>query len=556
MKCEFCGNEIAENSKFCEKCGARVEVAKAPAPVPPVVSDVANSASAVVGNVSDVAKNLPKEQLIKFGGIAVAAIVVIVVLFNVLGGLFQSDNFTANEDLLIRFTYEDDHIEVINSNGKSVELDTEEVYRTATNFDGSAMLVLDYDGVLYLIADAKEVEIAEDVSSYAISDDGSYIAYIVEDDGEYTVCYYSVSKDEALDVEETEDKISALALSPDGKTLAYTTYADGEYTAYLVEYGKDAEKFEKNSYIYALSDSAKYIYYVDTDDMTFFVRTGDEDEKLAADAGDMSYIYYNVDYTECLYVYGGVTYISVKGGEKTKLVSDSFYGLVAPAGITAKSMGNSSYHYNISTFKETFAVLGDDIAYISKKYELEKIDDTSAVQLLSDNSSIIYQDGSDFVKYTSKDLDDPAKEYETDGYPITWVSSDDGKIIYFVNDDQELFYTKGENDPEKIADDVASIVMIPGTTTVFFLMDYSNDSGVLYYSANGKDKVKVDGGGDVTMMAVYGDEIIYLANYDTDDGFEVYTMTSKGKSTLLAEEVIDVASSDLSFVANDYYYYW
>jgi hypothetical protein len=101
----------------------------------------------------------------------------------------------------------------------------------------------------------------------------------------------------------------------------------------------------------------------------------------------------------------------------------------------------------------------------------------------------------------------------------SFVVSVDGRTIYFVNDDNELFFVEGEDNNTRIADDVGAWrkTMMPDSNRVFFVGDFSSrtNSGTLFYSDNGGDRVRVPGGNDVTSVWSSANSVFY-SNIDGD----------------------------------------
>ena len=96
MYCKKCGAQIAENSKFCAKCGAATDVDNASeepnapepaqAPPPPVNATLAPAqASAVAEPAAKPAAKLSNRGIIIIAGSIVAIIALVFILMNVFG---------------------------------------------------------------------------------------------------------------------------------------------------------------------------------------------------------------------------------------------------------------------------------------------------------------------------------------------------------------------------------------------------------------------------------------------------------------------------------------
>jgi hypothetical protein len=312
-----------------------------------------------------------------------------------------------------------------------------------------------------------------------------------------------------------------VCLSPNGKAVAYVSdFNDdsGEFVGYLKIEGKPAEKLGDNMYAIAMSDGGAIVYYIKwtTSENTSFslnVKSGSNDNRLIANVS-LSDVYpmFNKDYSQAIFNYDNKAYISRNGGERERINSSYIGGLVLPRG--TQSTGGAGTVYGISNFANTLALDSEGVIYIDDKYEITRI-----LGSAYGGMATISNDGKTFLFISSSGnlcSIDPTKanaERVTLARDVVaYVASDDGKTIYYVNDDDELWCIKGNNDAVRISDDVYpnQLALSYSSNRVFFLVDYNTTSGgQLYFSSNGGAKTRVAGGNDVRTVTSTPTNIFY-----------------------------------------------
>ncbi len=499
------------------------------------------------------AKTAKKNTMVKLLAIAVplAAVIALCVMF--LPSLLNSGGVVITNNIEFYGT-EDGSIVLINDN-TPIKFD-EDIISMEKNFDASKAVVLvdngsdGYTGSLWYVSANDKFKIADDVASYVMSDSGDGIAYCVKNDDEnYTgnLNLYVVSKKEVQLISKNVFYEFSMSISPDGKTVAYVEgnyYEDDEFTGYIKKTGADAEKLGANKRCIAVSDNAIYAYYVKYSGSgeELYVKNGENDIKLAIYPDS---ILFNADYSQVIVSYDNKAYISLNGKDKQKIANASVWGVLLH---DRQSINYNSFNeyltnvYNIKDFAGVSLISNnDDVLYINKDYETTKVISSTYsgnYQMAANGKTIFYLDRSD--KLCKMDVSRPDAEkiiIAEDVY--SFLPTDDGNTVYYINSYDELWAAVGTSKPVKISDDVyGGLVIQQGSNRVFFLTDYSSYSGTLYYSDNGGKRVKVQGADDVYSMHSGGKYIYYFSEYDSDSSTcDVYINSGDGKSIKLAEGV-------------------
>ena len=208
MFCNQCGSPLEEGTLFCASCGAKQDVAEASATTPvaaePVTAvPVVNDAPAEPKKKFDLMAN---KKLFMFGGAGLVVVLLVVLLFMFIGG-GSSVKYDKYADLMVDYLNFDGDGHLFTTNGDMAELD-DVVYDGDTSADQSRIaFTIREDGVqvlYYADTDMDPKFVEEDVYEFAISYDGSHIAYIQDMNAEWTagdLYLYSIEDDKAVNVD-------------------------------------------------------------------------------------------------------------------------------------------------------------------------------------------------------------------------------------------------------------------------------------------------------------------------------------------------------------------
>ena len=526
MFCSKCGSKIEDGCAFCTQCGAKVENGNAP--VVESASEAKSAKKEKTKKQKDCMNNKNKIVGIVASVIVVAVIVGLVFLVK---GLFGGSNQVSkyaeiNYDLSPYVLY----------NGKIVE-DYEGVttqYALGTSLSGDCIITSDD----YCIKDGKAYELEDVISHHvAVAASGNGVAYCTEDGA---VMLLNPDTGKTTTIEKKGD-FAGVAISPDGKTVLYT---DGE-VAYIYNKGKSTEIFEADDGVImvgAVSDGAKYIFIdenvYDTNTMYCLDKDGDEIEKFK----DVSYVKYtNADNTQIAFFngYRGVgdemiVYdATTEDGTKIEFndSDDNVFRALIPiahkysavsaaisahygnavgvknlfaSGVTAFDTDNlleCYYHFGDYTgafgesgylgYNDVFMELG---IYGIEDEEFEKVAEKIYGYALLSNGNLVYVDvNGKLVLYKGGDKETIDRDV------VSYIDSYDGKTIYYLTSDGELYrYKNGKS--KELAEDVSNVMVVGNDMAVWNVKNdkyYNTDEAYLtdvidqYIYDNGKVK-KVD----------------------------------------------------------------
>lgn len=524
MKCEFCGQENAEESRFCEKCGAELKK-----PEGPDAGGTVQAAGAAVTKAADEAKKIiskiPKKALI-IGAAAVVVLILIIILVCAL----QPAKYPSRKADISFLYYEDDEQTEVLVNGSALKTKIDgSVSSRQIAMDGTSAMALGEDGTLYYV-DTKEMTVVkEDVEGFILAATGKGALYI---DVDGAIWLYNCKNEKAEKIVE-DAEVEAAVIAPDGASAAYATVEendDGEQETEAFLYLKgESSSIGKNIMPVAMSNSGKYVYALNNENELYVVPNGKEKEKLATDLSS-GYIILNADHTQIGFATQDERiYISDKGGEKVKLLNSPSCSPVAPTN-TAVFYSYNTITYDIKTFGGNVVSMSDAVYFVDDKFETEKISNIDgSVMITDDGKTVVYQKNQDLYRAEVSKPEDAVKLADD---IVSFNMTSDGKKVYYINEDEELWCKNGSSDSVKIADDVYNIV-ITSKDVALFLGDYNSSSGgTLYSCKNGKSKDKI--AEDVTSVRT-GAKTAY---YTVKDGDTTTIFVSKGdaKFSQIAED--------------------
>lgn len=541
IKCEFCGELVRSDETACPKCGAQLKYSKQ-ASIEAVTGEFIASKLKKIKKagtkgiekikvaVSSVDDSKAKKWMDKYGKYIPAAcallvsVMILLIAVTWVASTPKLEAYGANE-----LTYYSSDQETIIYNNRKIVARVNNPY-DAPSFSmdhTKAAILSDFDGedggTLYYIDSAGKKEIDDSVLYYVMAASGNSVAYLTDydpSDHTATLKLYRRKKTviirSKMDISHNDN--ANLVISPDGKAVAYQEYNDGAFAAYVSVNGREPKKLGKSKEIVAMSDKAKYIYYIDYDNDKnsgeFYVKSGNSKVKLAADADSLGELIFNKDCTQIVFHYEKKTYISSNAEDKIKLLNNRAY-LLLPANTVWLSQDSNNTIYGINSFEDMLLISSEDIYYIDDNYELNKLTDICYKAAVSnDMSKLIYLDYSDTLHIvTQLDCNNP-KDTELDADDIiSFTVSEDGKTVYYINGDDELYSITASAKANKIADDVNQYNLVVLKNRMFFMVDY-HDTGSLYYTS-GKRKTAVKNADEVTYVYRLGNGLVYQeSDYD------------------------------------------
>ena len=555
MTCSYCGQENQPGVRFCSRCGAQFPSTPAPQAQPPYIPADESRPDRTAGGAPGKLKSPLMKKILMIAipviVIVIAAIIVIPLATGGSGNAMRKDH--------IQLFFEGEDLIIISGNNNAKFTIDGEFYSMQRSIDGSkAALLTDFDydndngGTLWFVTTSGVYHVADDVMACLLADSGNGLVYASEFDREYSAAslyLYDTSSRKAARV--TDDAYFSLynyrhgvCISPNGKSISFISDyndEDDSFYGYMSIDGKSPERIGSNMFAVALSDGGRYLYYAkesDSGNHSLHVRSGRNDYRLVSEVsgGSMSL---NMDYSQAVFNDGDRSYITRNGGEKERISGSYIRSFIFPRG--TQMGGNHDFFtvYGIRSFLNNVVRNEDGLAYLSNSLDMTRISSTSqyaSSAFISDNGrTLLYLNNSGHL--SAIDPTKPGAERREIGRNVeNFIATNDTSVIYFVNEDDELYYVKGDNAPVKVADDVyANSLRMPFYSKMaFFLVDYSprDSSGELFYSNNGARRAKVERGNDITSLWVTPTNVFFE---NIDD--EVYRSNGNEVFIKFAEDV-------------------
>ena len=523
-KCKNCGTEIKDEIKFCGVCGT------------PAGSS-GPSSGATVKQISSPKKNVKKIIVpVAIALIAVAALIIAAVLFIPPKYGFQKGNvyISQGSDGVVVIPHNknrqviEGYIRKINGFESMSSLDgTKAAFmideKRIVTYAGAKIINEGYD--LYLVTETIQ-RIDSGVYYFYLAASGNAIAYVKEYDPLNENCelwlYSNGNKTRITSRLGTNFEDNFVAISPDGRTLAYTTVREERYAGVL--WNGSENDLGSNVFPFAVSNDTKYLYYKRNE--SFYVQKGLNNENREKLGENSRNFHLNRDLSQIVYIDGVRTYISTKGESRLSL-SGTMLNFILPGGTGFIRSENMVSFIDVANFSNTFYVNGDDsLIRINGKYETDSVArNVKDVFLAKDGKTLNYIRTSNNRLHRLNGLNAKAEPVQvSDVFIRNLYAIDDGKSVFYVNDDYDIFYLKGEGKPFTVSNNFSSrgslysrIVLFNGNT-LFYIADDE-----LYMSTGGRGSVIRAMNGDVKQISTnmitlevttedYGDVLTYRSS--------------------------------------------
>jgi hypothetical protein len=481
IKCPNCGTSVADNMNFCGACGSKVEHTAEVKTV--AVSRVPKLKRPLTGAINP-------RKIIKPAIAAALLTVIIIVAVNI----FMPPKYGQIKGSI--FIMQDGDNIIVQPHGKNKTTIDGFLVTQQRNFDGTKaiMLVNNASDVfgggnsLYLIGD-RVTFIANDVYSARFSYSGDGIAYVRDVIGMIgELCLYRDGRTNIIENEFTA--YGSYVISPDGKIISYALIEEGNMTAYLhdgrrKELGRDITPL-------AVANNARYVYF--NRNATLFVQRSDNSD-TRENLGSGSYINaFNKDLSQAVYTREGRSFIS-RNGERGSALSGLVISFLLPRGTI-----NNSMIIGISSFADTFYLDSENnVRRINNKFEVSGnvARGVTDAHLASDGKTVTYQRNDRISRINgSAENADPVDLVREDA--MSFIATEDGKAVYFVTTDRELFYQRGTGRAVAVGDYLTGNTFYGGFfslykgNTLFYVSD-----GELFVSNGGRGTVVRGFEGDV-----------------------------------------------------------
>ena len=538
MFCKKCGTQIIDNAKFCAGCGTAVASAP-PSPTPVQSYDQAP------GQVAAAKRNYKTLLLILIPLVVIIIGVAIALVFFTRNVGNRSGGVNRNEITVtdsISFFAEDDRV-IVAVNNEEIFIVNGELHewRTQSSKDGSAAIIMtDFDwpsgGTLWFVTKAGATRIADDVDYAMISSSGNgviYSTFLYERDNSATLYLYDTVSGNHRRI--TNDAYSdILTISPDGRSVGYIVMESSwdplSFAGYIVIDNGEPESLGENRFPFAIADNGKYVYYAhfrDDFSFSFYVRSVDDDVRLSRDADDID-ILFNHDLSQAIFRIDDRSFISINGGEAERLGNITVGGVVGTNLAYHRHRGWDITVFGIDSFANQVIQVWDNnwngnVMYIDDEFQVNRIPGTSGAdvfnpQLVDNGSSVIFLDLDTRRMSRVAIGDEHAEEERLARNVARFLVSTDGRIIYFRDEDGDLWAIDAQEETTRLAHDVHpwALAMLPGSNKIFFIEDFvENAGGILSFSDNGESRERIRGINDAVEVWSTATSIFYR-NIDGD----------------------------------------
>lgn len=488
-QCRYCKTENDDQAIQCAGCG---------------LSLAFTEESTVAQGNEQVAQEMPapkpKKKKLLPAIIASAAVLVLAVILLV---VFLSQNTSQAES---KFMFADTTLwTAVNASETEATLvvDTEVVgepldvhfpypYSGTCSLDATVQILHDPDRGAYVVTKDGYSYLGE-TDYYAVAISGKGIVYRDEADKLYL---------QTVPLQEEPlllcEKAGRFAISPDGQTVAYVKEEAEESVLYVYHEGTHT-KIASDLRAVAISDDGQYIYCSSISGMAFYLAdlSGNVTE-LAA--GPWSFFVLNQDHTQLIYCGDGDWYV-VDHGEKIKIsdlkestvISAEVY-MVTPYGAAAKDVVYGSViTYGVENLAGNYYINTPhgELCYVDENWEAHAIAGLLTAMttygLSRDGSTLCYVEEN--TLYQVKNGDAEHKEQLAQNV-IDYAVTSDGKAVYYLDDQNALWYQEGTGKAEKIANSVQRL-HITHDNYLLFLTTPFGEPGDLYAVKNGSDPKQI-----------------------------------------------------------------
>ena len=567
MKCTSCLAELAPDEVFCHNCGYKNVIPAEQASIVKPVEPTPIPTAAPVVKLKTKKPIKPIKPMIKIAIAVLCAIVLLAaayVLFVVYG--VGGDKLITNR---ILYATGEKAFYIIDGKGNKAtfQYESASAIYIAPNRSAVALTVND-DGeqTLYAIQNGEVKRVCNDAGQFRVSLYGETVPYytdINEEKSTASLYLYDIQQDKSTLIEKnvfysaTSDM--SVVLSPDGRTIAYAQKVDYDNDAATMRVAVDGSApvtLGRNEIVLGVSNHADYLYYIASDSLDgpwdICVRHGSKDITLVADqdSSDFETFRFNADLSQVLLSFYGKTYVSTRGGEAERIISDSIVDIVAPDNLLSADyelvdiVGWKSLANQILLGRKADGTL----YFIDRDFNSERIDKGISTYYLS-SADVKRVDGDSAVVYVSSDGEllksdvsngDP-KEIARGDTVTSLFASRDGKLIYFVNDYYELYCIHNGKPSVRIADEVDpySCAFDGNSHRFYFVTDNDGEDGSLYLSNNGGDKEKVTGGSDVYAILADASGLLFLKHADLNENLDdLYQLNGSNKLNLFLSDIV------------------
>lgn len=514
MVCNKCGANVPEEAGFCPQCGAS-DFAAVQNPIENqnagATSATTTAATTAADSVAAVAEKLKGNKMLPIIIAGVAAVVVIIAVIALIAANAGGAGFTIRENgyLYVEDDAEEYHY-FYNGNELNKSIDK---FSASISADGTAIYTITNDGELYYCSGTDMKKVADDVEYSVLSGNGKTLAYLSDN----ALYIYSGSAKKIAELDDDE-QLSFIRVSPDGSAIVYSVYSYEDFKAKYKCYGWNGGEPVKLGTFYDgyVSNGGKIVYGISDNDKLYIVKNFDDSTKDSLGSCDeVLGLSENLD-TICFYSDG-----------KCRVYNTSFDSAKSFSAYNASVLNPIDRVYIegcavISDYKN-FVVYSDNKLILAqlKKGEYEKITlakNVDAHRISADGKTLIYKKNDNLYRISALKTQDEPELLAED--IRSFDANPDLSAIYYINDDRELMYAKGNGKSVKVESDYPDEYDVLHNGVCVYVIDdtikYSTgDSGVKctgigeceevssYYSYYMLDSVNA--------VVAYSDDYVYIS---------------------------------------------
>lgn len=431
-------------------------------------------------------RSVSKKTWIMIAGITAAVLVLLVLIVVVSSNMSAGGKFDMMDREVIYKAFDDETIYFL-TNGEKVDsrLDAEKLESWNTSMDGNVAYFTVKEGkdvVLYVLSGKDVLYVTENADQVMMTETGSAVAYIENEE----LYLYDVNKASAEKV--ATEVESLMTISPDGKTVAFMGLDD---MTYLCNEGKLTEMTEETTVV-SISNGGKYIYCIEMNEedvpCLYLYNLKGNVGLVAEDVNTENATFYtNKEHTQLIFQAMGRSdykwYAVEKKeleDEKHDLSSTDLFAPVVPVGAqrydrdglivlgveSLSGMAYSTADVDDETAKLVFVNSGWETSILVSK--------VTNIQINANGDKIYYMKSGRLFSIEAKAR---AQSNQLADDVVSYVITSDGKTVYYIDENEILYYQKGEKNLE-LSEDVQQLYVTHDGYALFV----SEDS---LYSADG-----------------------------------------------------------------------
>lgn len=494
MICPYCGAENPKESNFCDSCGYDMHTyAEEPA-----VEETISSTKTDQKKQSrkPFPNGLPHWQTHRQYYIAALGLLALIIGIFCWTMAFQVDNGYDIYAHNIMVELDNGKVVILTDADKAIPTDMEAIaiLYHQTSIDGNTVAFMTNKGQLAVIQKNKLTIIADSVSYFVLSVDGTGIGYVTtgQDGSSTSLMLYNVKTRKTKTV--TDDlQVYQYDLSPDGDSVAYYTKEGDRNILMYYQSGKSTRITDSKVNLIGLSNDGKYIYALGKDEagvkqLYCYNKNGRQSILGSCNSAKISF---NADHTQILYYDSDMefcTYISANGQPANQIVAAIAYPLL-PGNCKIFTSAMAATYPTNDLYGKVYTSYGDgghDVWNIQKKAAKTTllVSRISNATLSDDGEHIYYLEANALKVLQVQDGNqaaEKAKKLATD-VGIYLITSDDSHIYYTSNGKIYSVNAKTGTNKRTVSDVLPnSNLYINGENIVYFLVDrdvYASENGI------------------------------------------------------------------------------